>query len=62
MIRKNTINSGRTRGNINSTTIRTDNSQSNGGRLYIKKNLSPSYDPQSQSKGPNPMVSQNFNS
>ena len=44
MIKKNTINSGRQRGNMNSTTIRTDNSQSNGGRLYIKKNLSPAYD------------------
>jgi hypothetical protein len=62
MIRKNTINSGRTRGNINSTTIRTDNSQSNGGRLYIKKNLSPSYDPQSQNKGVTQLMNQNFNS
>jgi hypothetical protein len=59
MIRKNTINSGRTRGNINSTTIRTDNSQTNNGRLYIKKNLSPTYESQTQNKGLNQMLSQN---
>jgi len=42
MIKKNNINSGRVRGQINSTTIRQDNNTSNnGGRIFIKKALSP---------------------
>lgn len=43
MIKKNSINSGRTRVQMNSTTIR-ENNASNGGRLIIKKTISPGID------------------
>jgi len=49
MIKKNNINSGRVRNQINSTTIRQENPNS-GGRIFIKKALSPGID---ASQGPN---------
>ena len=42
MIKKQTINSGRARGHMNSTTLRQDGS--NNGRMMIKKAMSPVID------------------
>jgi hypothetical protein len=42
LMKNNSLNSGRlNRNNINSTTIRNENSNSNNGRMFIKKALSP---------------------
>ena len=46
MLRKNNLNSGRNRNQVNSTTIRQTNDSSVNGRVYIKKALSPSFDHQ----------------
>lgn len=49
MLKNSHLSSGRPdrhRNNVNSTTIRTEASQSNQGRMYIKKALSPSYENQ----------------
>ena len=43
VIKKHSINSGRTRGQMNSTTLRQDsNGSTNAGRMIIKKTVSPS--------------------
>lgn len=45
VIKKHSINSGRTRGQINSTTLRQEaNGSSNAARMIIKKTVSPSND------------------
>jgi len=46
MIKKHSINSGRARGQMNSTTLRQEGN--NGGRLIIKKTISPHNEPNAQ--------------
>jgi len=58
MIKKQTINSGRNRGHMNSTTLRQDGN--NNGRMMIKKAMSPVIDTNPRNMnvgyGSNPLV------
>ena len=41
VLKKNQLNSGRSRGTMNSTTLRQDGNGSNPGRFIVKKAMSP---------------------